>query len=175
MTRTLETIGRTVVTEQPRLWTQAVLEEWIRAEIWGGEERLGERAFRRLTKVSGILALGDSPTAFVVKSEPGSWNEKSVRRVARRLGCTLDLPSEVSRAAYDEVYKNNTTALTFLANRRNAIAHGESTFEDGANDITLGELVKLGQRILPYLRSVAACYRDFLQERQYLKSEEEAS
>lgn len=170
-TRTLETVGRAVVAERPRRWTEAVLKEWVRAEIWGGDERLGEGAVRRLAEVSGTLASGNSPTAVVVKGEPGSWNDRSIKKVAERLGCTLDLDPEVSRAAYERVYRDETTALTYLSNRRNSIAHGESTFEDGANDITLNELAVIGSRVLPYLRAVAECYREFLASKSFLATE----
>lgn len=171
-TRTLETVGRTVVAERPRRWTDAILKEWVRAEIWSGEERLGDGAFKRLTEVGGTLASGNSPTAFVVKGEPGSWNDKSIKKVADRLGCTLNIAPEICQAAYERVYKDETTALTYLSRRRNAIAHGESTFEGGANDITLEELAVLGSRILPYLRAVAECYRDFLVNKVFLAPEE---
>jgi hypothetical protein len=41
-TRTMEIVGQTVVTEKPKLWTEVVLKEWVRAAIWDGEDRLGE-------------------------------------------------------------------------------------------------------------------------------------
>ncbi|MEL6467765.1 MAG: MAE_28990/MAE_18760 family HEPN-like nuclease [Pseudomonadota bacterium] len=175
MTRTLETVGRTVIAERPKRWTEAVLKEWVRAEIWGGEERLGDGAVRRLAEVSGTLASGNSPAAFVVKGEPGSWNDRSIKKVAERLGCPLNLDAEVGRAAYERVYRDEATALTYLSRRRNAIAHGESTFEDGANDITLDELAALARRVLPYLRAVTECYREFLANRRFLVPEEDAT
>lgn len=174
-TRTLETVGRAVVAERPRCWKEAILKEWVRAEIWSGEERLGDGAFRRLAEVSGTLASGNSPTAFVVKGESGSWNDKSIKKVAERLECPLNMDAEVSKAAYERVYRDETTALTYLSRRRNAIAHGESTFEDGANDITLDELDALGKRVLPYLRAVSECYREFLANKTFLVAEEVAT
>ncbi|TNE51883.1 MAG: hypothetical protein EP341_07075, partial [Sphingomonadales bacterium] len=99
-TRTLVEVGQTIVTEMPKHWTEFVLREWVRAEIWSGEERLGDKALKRLTQVSGVLASGNSPSAFVVKGEPGSWNDKSIKKVAERLGCALVLSEEISRSAY---------------------------------------------------------------------------
>ena len=172
MTRTLENVGQTVLTERPKYWTESILKEWVRAEIWTGEERLGEGAVRRLTEVVGTLASGNSPTEFVVKGESGSWNDKSIKKVAERLGCTLVLTRGIKRAAYERVYRDETTALTYLARRRNAIAHGETTFEDGANDITLDELAKLGDRVLPYLQAVVISYHAFLADKKFLTPEE---
>ncbi|WP_394690119.1 MAE_28990/MAE_18760 family HEPN-like nuclease [Hoeflea sp.] len=171
-TRTLTTVGRTVVADRPKRWTEAVLKEWVRAEVWGGEERIGDGALNRLTRVSVALASGESPAAFAVKGEPGSWDDKAIKRVADRLGCDLTLPPEISRAAYERVYRDETTAMEYLARRRNAIAHGASTFEDGAHDLSLDDLERLAGRVLPYLRAVSGAYKAFLENKAYLIQEE---
>jgi hypothetical protein len=168
-------VGRTVVTERPKRWTEAVLREWVRAAIWSGEERVGEGALARLTRVSGKLASGEAPEAFVVKGEPGSWDDEAIKKVAERLGCSLVLSDGVKRAAYERVYRNETTALKYLARRRNDIAHGETTFEEGAHDLTLDELSKLADRVLPFLKAVAESYEVFLSNKGYLAAEEEAA
>lgn len=173
-TRTLTTFGQTVVTERPGRWTELVLKEWVRAEVWGGEERIGDGALSRLTCVSGTLASGNSPTAFVVKGESGSWDDKAIKKVAKRLGCDLKLTPEIRRAAYETSYRDDTTAFEYLARRRNAIAHGASTFEDGAFDITLDELEGLANRILPYMRAVSKSFESFLSSKNYLRDEEVA-
>lgn len=173
-TRTLTTVGQTVLVEKPRRWTESVLKEWVRAEVWSGEERIGDGALRRLTQVSGTLASGNSPAAFVIKGEPGSWDDKAIKKVADRLGCELTLSPEVRRAAYETAYRDETTALEYLARRRNAIAHGASTFEAGANDLTLDDLEGLAQRVLPFLRAVSESYRAFLENKSYLTEEVDA-
>jgi len=53
------------VSEKPGRWTEQVLKEWVRSEVWSGEERIGEGALARLTNVSGTLTLGGkTPIAF---------------------------------------------------------------------------------------------------------------
>jgi len=170
-TRTLDTVGRTVVAERPKNWSPALRKEWVRAAIWSGEDRIGEGAVNKLAEISATLASGESPPAFKVKGEPGSWNDDAIKKVAERLGCELVLTNDVRRAAYERAYRDETTALGYLAKRRNAIAHGSSTFEDGANDLTLDELAKLGERVLPYLRAVAVSYRAFLANKSFLEPE----
>lgn len=174
-TRTLTVVGRTVVTERPKRWTEAVLREWVRAAIWSGEERVGDGALSRLTRISGVLVSGESPDAFVVKGEPGSWDDEAIKKVAERLGCKLVLSDEIKRAAYERVYRDETTALKYLARRRNAIAHGEATFEEGAHDLTLDELSKLADRVLPFLKAVTESYEAFLSNKGYLANEEAAA
>lgn len=173
-TRTLDTVGRTVVAERPKDWSAAVRKEWVRGAIWSGDDRIGEGAVNKLADISAALASGESPPAFKIKGEPGSWNDEAIKKVADRLGCTLVLTEDVRREAYERVYRDETTAMGHLAKRRNAIAHGSSTFEDGANDLTLEDLARLGERILPYLREVAESYRAFLDNKTFLAPEEQA-
>lgn len=168
MSRTLQEVGEAVVTEKPNLWTENLLSEWVRSEVWNGEGRIGDQAMKRLTQASSKLASGERLQAFLIKGEPGSWNDDAIKKVAVRLDCNLSLSSTVSRAAYERKYRNNTTALQYLASKRNAIAHGSSTFEEGANDLNIDELENLSNRILPYLKAVAESYQSFLVNKKYL-------
>lgn len=172
-TRTLDCVGSTVVTERPKDWSAAVRKEWVRGAIWSGDDRIGEGAVNKLADISAALASGESPAAFKVKGEPGSWDDNAIKKVADRLGCTLVLTNDVRRAAYERVYRDETTAMSHLAKRRNSIAHGSSTFEDGANDLTLDDLARMGERILPYLREVAESYRAFLDNKTFLARQEQ--
>jgi len=167
-TRTLTTVGQTVVTELPRQWTGSILKEWVRAAVWDGEERIGEGAFNRLTKASGSLASGQSLEPFAVKGEPGSWDDEAIKKVADRLGCKLVLTPKIKRAAYERIYRDDTTALKYLAKRRNDIAHGTSTFEEGARDLTLDDLDSLAQKVLPFLKAVTESYEAFLNQKCYV-------
>jgi MAE_28990/MAE_18760-like HEPN len=167
-TRTMKVVGETVVTEKPKLWTEAVLKEWVRAAIWSGEERLGDGAVTRLARISGVLASGEAPDAFMVKGEPGSWDDVAIKKVAQRLGCQLVLSDAIKEAAFKPAYLNEMTAMKYLASRRNAIAHGAATFEEGARDHTLDEIAELANRVLPFLRAVAESYEAFLGAKSYL-------
>jgi len=174
-TRTLKQVGEAVATEKPSLWTDMVLSEWVRAEFWNTEERLGENALNHLTDLSGRLVSGDKADAFIIKSAPGSWDDKAIRKVASKLGCELILSPEIRQAAYEQKYKNETSALKYLSLRRNDLAHGNTTFEEGANDLTLTEVKELSDRILPYLKAVTKSYEVFIEDKNFLKNEEEAA
>lgn len=173
-TRTLEFVGQTIVTEKPKLWTAAVLKEWVRAAIWDGEERLGDGAVTRLAGIGGVLASGHSPEAFMIKGEPGSWDDAGIKKVAKRLGCRLVLSGAIRRAISEPVYRDEMTAMKYLASRRNAIAHGATTFEEGARDHTLDEIAELAGRVLPFLKAVAVSYEAFLDAKIYLVRQEAA-
>lgn len=174
-TRTMQVVGQIVVTEKPKLWTDAVLKEWVRAAIWDGKERLGEGVVTRLAKISGVLASGDALEAFKIKDDSGSLDDAAIKNLANRLGCQLVLSRAIKKAAFEPAYLNETTAMKYLVNRRNAIAHGATTFEDGARDQTLDEIEELARRILPFLKAVAESYDVFLNSKDYLAPQEIAA
>jgi hypothetical protein len=174
-TRTMRVVGQTVVTERPKLWTEAMLKEWVRAAIWDGEERIGEGAVTRLAHIGGVLASGESLEAFMIKGEPGSWDDTAIKKVAQRLGCPLVLSGAIKQAAFEPAYLNEMTAMRYLASRRNAIAHGAATFEEGARDHTLDEIAELANRVLPFLKAVAESYEAFLNAKGYLAPQEAAA
>lgn len=173
-TRTLEEVGQRVATESPRQWTDHVLKEWVRSEFWAKDERLGENALKHLTQLSGKLVSGDNTAPFTVKGEPGSWDDIAIKKVASRLGCELIISTPIKRKAYEKVYRNEKTAMQYLALRRNDLAHGNKTFEEGANDLTLADVKALADRILPYLKEVTDSYKNFLDQKYFLKINEAA-
>ncbi len=174
-TRTLQEVGRAVVTDRPGLWTEKVLKEWVRAAVWSGEDRFGESALDHFTTISGVLVAGGSPDKFAVKGEPGSWDDNAIKKVAKRLGCSLNLSESIRHAAFEKVYRNETTALQYLKSRRNAIAHGAITFEEGAEGRTLNEIEQLANRVLPFLKAVTESYQKYLNNKLYLVNTEDAA
>ena len=174
-TRTLDEIGREVAKKRPGLWTNAVLSEWVRSEFWSSEERLGNKAFEHLTKLSSKLVSGQNTDLFEVKGVPGSWDDKAIKKIAERLGCNLVISENIKRAACEKVFRNETSALKYLALRRNDLAHGKTTFEDGAYDLTLNDVEGLANRVLPYLKEVTESYENFLKNKSFLKNQEEAA
>ncbi len=166
--RTMEVVGQAVVTAKPKFWTESVMKEWVRSAVWDGTDRLGEGAVSRLAGVSGALASGEVLPAFKIKGEPGSWDDEAIKKVAERLGCRLVLQDAIKQAAYERIYRDEQTAMKYLASRRNAIAHGATTFEEGAHDHTLDEIERLAGRILPYLKAVTGSYELFIASKDYL-------
>ena len=160
----MQVVGKTIAAESPSGWTKAVLAEWVRAEVWN-------RSFDLLVQACSTMASGSRIEAFEVKGASGNWNDDAINEVAKRLGCRLTLSAKVRKATYARDYKDESTALAYLARRRNAIAHGESTFENGSDDLTLDELECLANRVLPFLRAVSESYEVFLENRLYLKEE----
>ena len=174
-TRILKRVGEEAATELPNLWTEEVRTEWLRAKLGNIEQKSSDKALKHITELSGILVSGEPVESFTVKSMPGNWDNKDFEKVAQRLGCELDIPPEIKRKAYEPVYRNNQSAFKYLARRRNDLAHGNSTFEEGAHDLTLNDVEALADRVLPYLIEVTRSYEIFLENKGFLKNGEDAA
>jgi len=172
-TRTLKYVGQHIASENPKSWTNEVLHEWVRSEFWNKEQN-ADTALLHLTNLSTKLINCQADT-FKIKSATGSWDDQDIKKIATRLGCRLVLSEQVQRMAYENKYRNGKNALQYLSLRRNAIAHGSATFEEGANDLTLTEVKELSLRVLPYLREVTESYETYLNNKDYLKNEGEAA
>ena len=110
---------------------------------------------------------------FNIKSATGSWDDQDISKIAHRLGCKLVISELIKRNAYETKYRDNKNALQYLSLRRNAIAHGSSTFEEGAIDLTLSEVHELSTRVLPFLEEVTKSYELYISNKDYLKKEGE--
>jgi hypothetical protein len=59
------------------------------------------------------------------------------------------------------------TPLEFLADRRNAIAHGRRTFENGASDLTLVAIAELASVTLDYLALAVTAFENYIVQKQF--------
>jgi len=163
-----------IAKESPTSWTNEVLHEWVRAEFWHTEKN-ADKAITHLTELSAQLISGDKAKNFNIKSVAGSWDDRSIKKIAARLGCQLCFTDQVKKGINEMIYRDDKNALQYLSARRNAIAHGTSTFEEGAIDMTLLEVHDLSNRVLPFLAEVTNSYKLYLDGKGYIKTEGETA
>jgi hypothetical protein len=86
-----------------------------------------------------------------LKKPSGTWNDKVIALFIRRMNIRFEMPPEMwSRITTSPRY-GDKTPLEFLADRRNAIAHGRRSFENGASDLDLQDIRKLAEITLDYM------------------------
>jgi len=166
MTRTIEEVGIAVKLESPVKWSNNTLREWLRsyASIDGGQEnRLNlfqDAALKLLTKESIGTAAFKKPT--------GSWHDKQIHVFSKRLNVSFPLTPSIARKIQRSVRYGDKTPLEFLADRRNAIAHGRRTFENGANDLTMKDIRDLADVTIEYMEHAATAFQNYLDNKKYL-------
>lgn len=167
MTRATEMVGNAVGASAPRTWSENALREWLRVyavRVDGGEDN-------RLVTVhtASLKLLAESPLGPQKIGKPsGTWNDKLIATFAKRLGVPFEMPLEMWKRIEEQPKYGDKTPLGFLADRRNAIAHGRRSFEDGCNDLTLQEIRELADTTLDYLERAADAFHDYVDQRLYL-------
>ena len=69
------------------------------------------------------------------------------------------MPGEMWQRISASPTYGDKTPLQFLALRRNAIAHGRRSFEEGANDLQLGDIRELADVVLDYMGYAADAFQ----------------
>lgn len=168
MSRTIELVGDAVGTIPPQRWSENALREWLReyavARVDGSEDA-------RLKTVHNLslLLLGQRPLGPQQFRKPsGTWNDKRVEIFAKRLGVDLNLSDEMRRRIAPKPEFRDKSPIQFLADRRNAVAHGRRSFEEGANDLTLAQIGEIADTTLDFLAMVAAAFQNYVDQDHYM-------
>lgn len=167
MTGAMDEVGQAIGCVPATEWTEDALREWLRKhaaiESTGGEDgrlRIVHAAARHL--LSAV-----SPEARSLKKPSGTWSDSLVYTFARRLGIQVQLSPDMHRRLQERPDLRDMTPLGFVADRRNAIAHGRRSFEEGANDITLTLIRELADVTLDFLGHVVDAFEDYVATERY--------
>lgn len=168
MSRAIAMVGDAVGGVPPRKWSENARREWLReyavARIDGAEENRLE-AVHQIT----ISLFNDAPLGpQKLKKPSGTWTDKLIATFTKRLEVEFNLPPEMWRRIAERPEFGDMTPLEFLAERRNAIAHGRRSFEEGANDLTLERIRDLADITLDYLLLAADAFQAYVQQSRYM-------
>jgi hypothetical protein len=168
MTRTIEEIGTAVRLTPPAEWSNDTLKEWLRfyasVGINGNEETRLDVVHRAALK----LLAKESIHELKFKKPSGTWSDKIIYTFSRRLNVSFRLTPDVARKIKPATKYGDLSPLEFLAERRNAIAHGRRSFEDGAVDLTLQDIQNLADVTIEYMELAVAAFQCFLDNRKFI-------
>lgn len=161
MTQALSYIGEALGSVEPRRWTQSTLREWLRGGVIsrigeGGEDGRLETVFASSNLLLGSTAPGPQP----LKKPSGTWDDKKIALFLQRMDIECNLPASMWTRIRAAPLYGDRTPLQFLADRRNAIAHGRRSFEDGASDMQLADVLALSGIVLDYLGFIVQAFHD---------------
>lgn len=168
MSRTIGLVGSAIGTVPPRHWSENALREWLRehavARVDGNEDTRLKTVHSVSLRLLGEIPLG--PQEF--KKPPGTWTDKHIASFASRLGVEFNLPEAMWRRIAPRPDFGDKTPLEFLADRRNALAHGRRSFEEGASDLTLARMRELADVTLDYLELAANAFQNYVDSNLYM-------
>jgi hypothetical protein len=169
MTEALQLLGNALGLAAPRDWTQHSLREWLRESVVsriseGGEDGRLDTVVTSSTQLLTVAALGPQR----LRKPSGTWDDKAIATFMRRVSMTFTMPGPMWLRIAPQPHYGDVTPLQFLAARRNAIAHGRRSFEDGANDLRLSDIRVLADVVLDYLDYVAQAFHTHVDTRSHL-------
>jgi hypothetical protein len=152
MTQSLGDLGSALGKVDPRRWTEHSLKEWLRENIVdrtseGNEDARLTVAYEKSSRLLGTETLGPQ----TLKKPSGTWNDKVIALFFRRMSIRCEMPPEMWLRIVSSARYGDKTPLEFLADRRNAIAHGKRSFENGASDLELQDIRGLADITLDYI------------------------
>ena len=169
MTQAMNFVGEAIGAAEPRRWTSHSLREWLRESIVsriaeGNEDGRLETIFQSSSQLMAVEAPGPQK----LKKPSGTWDDKAIALFMRRLSMNFHMPSDMWLKIESDPKYGDKTPLQFLALRRNAIAHGRRTFEDGTNDLQLSDIRYLADIVLDYMGHVAEAFQGHVETSSHL-------
>lgn len=169
MSRALQYLGGALGSSDPRRWTEFSLREWLRESVVGritesSEDARLETIFQTSTLLMTEPALGPQQ----LKKPSGTWDDKGIALFSKRMNVTFNMPPEMWKRIAASPGYGDKTPMQFLADRRNAIAHGRRSFEDGASDMRLADIRTLADIVLDYMGYAADAFQTHVDTEAHL-------
>ena len=106
----------------------------------------------------------------VSKGAGGNWDDNRIEALGVRLGIDLSI-SEPVKLQVKKHFRNDKGTLEFVKEFRNWLAHGNVSFAEGGENLTVGDLRKLKDGTALYLREVVSCFRAYIDRYEFLLPE----
>lgn len=171
MSRAIDEVGAAVKSAPPEKWSANTIKEWLRFSAAIGLEGNEETRLDVVHQAALKLLKLEPIDRLQFKKPSGTWSDKLILQFASRLKVSFPLNPEIAKKIKKDVKYGDKSPLEFLADRRNAIAHGRRSFEDGAADLSLADIEKLANSTLDYMEFAVSAFQKFVDERSYLAVE----
>lgn len=160
MSQVLQFLGAALGSADPKRWNEYSLREWLRESVVSrigesNEEGRLDTVFNGSNQLLSVTVLGPQK----LKKPSGTWDDKAIATFSKRMSVQFSMPEEMWRRISASPVFGDKTPLQFLALRRNAIAHGRRSFEEGANDLQLGDIRGLADVVLDYMGYAADAFQ----------------
>jgi len=169
MAKSLEVIEVAIYNHHPKDYTKVLFDEWIIANLRISNEvnisKLNSRA-----QNMGRLLLGNSGwSKLSIQKTDGNWDDKRIIDFTKKLGINISYP-HLFKKELRRHYFNELSKMEYIRKRRNDLAHGLITFEDGADNKTHAELEKLANLTIKFMGLVVDACHIFVANNNYLKN-----
>lgn len=161
-------VANAAVQHPPERWSSLVRREWARSRAGVERDVTSDQRLDRTTRILDEAITGALDVDFrIVRS--GNWSNDEIVRISDRLGCTLEIDTDVVVHACDIPFQDNLAPMKFVRHKRNRLAHGNETFSSGSMLLSPMDLERLYEPVVSYMTSVASSYSDYLDKQVFLQ------
>lgn len=168
MSRATNLVGGAVGTVPPRQWTEKALREWLRKNAVARIDGSEDARLDTVHSFSMLLIEGKPLGPQELKKPSGTWTDRNIAEFAKRLGVSFPLNEELGKCIAGRPAFGDQSPLEFLADRRNALAHGRRSFEEGARDLTLAQIRELADATLKYLDATVVAFQSYVDQSHFM-------
>jgi len=168
MAKSLEVLENAIHLHHPKEYSDALFDQWVVTNIALADEinvsKLNSRA-----QIMGRELIGTTEWHQVtMRKTDGNWDDKRILKFSKKYGVRMKWPRGLRPKIFQH-YFNDLTAMQYIRKRRNDLAHGFITFEDGADGKTHADLDYLAKLTLKFINAVVLSYDDYIVNASYLK------
>jgi hypothetical protein len=153
---------------RPQDLSDALRTEWIRSTAKIDADLNFPNRLKATKEVADhLIELRPLVPFEIAKGGGGNWDDQSIDKISKRLGCRLGVSRAVMREIKKPV-KDDLGPLGLVRRMRNDLAHGKLSFTDSADQVTVSELKKLSKSVIDYLEQVVERFTKFVDGHEYL-------
>jgi len=148
--------------------TAELRREWVRASARTHANLTAEKRLKSAIELCELLVRAlPLPKWKVERGQRGNWDDEEIRAIAKRLGLDLRISKEVY-AGVKQHFRDERGPLSLVKDLRNRLAHGDVSFAECGEGVTVSDLRDLKDRTASYLAEVIAAFRTYIDGYEFL-------
>lgn len=175
ISKCIEAISK-AATDDSKRWIPAdlseeILREWVR--FWAkthSDLNYENRLNASLSMCQHLISSSPIECFEMDDGGGGNWDDDKIKKLSRRLGLSLQITDDTNRKVKEPLF-NNEGALKKIRQLRNKLAHGNISFRECGESITVSDLRDIKDRTASYLEEVVCSFENYINSYCYLRAE----
>lgn len=168
MAKSLEVIETAVHRHHPKNYSDVLFDKWVDTNVRVSNEVNVSKLNNRAQIMGRELLGGSGWSKLSIQKTDGNWDDKRIVDFTTKLGIEIIYPSGF-KAKLRRHYFNDMSKMQYIRQRRNDLAHGFITFEDGADNKTYEDLDSLADLSIQFMELVVDACHKFISNNGFLK------